>query len=125
MAARRATTTARLAGEYLDADDGFPCADFSLLVPLKRSREYATLRRRVADPKPLDAWQVDQLHYFVFELRPVRGADGLDATPVALFVMASNGRAPTSVLLVGPGREAGKAQVTDLRRPDAPFTIHL
>jgi hypothetical protein len=48
--------------------DTLPCADFGLLGPLKRSREYASIRKRVADPKPIDAWQMDMVHYFLFQL---------------------------------------------------------
>jgi hypothetical protein len=54
------------------ADDLAGCADYALLVPLKRSRKYGLLRPRIADLRPADAWQQDGLHFFVFELRPKR-----------------------------------------------------
>jgi hypothetical protein len=115
----------QVAGQYLNDDDGFPCADFALLKPLKRSAEYGAIRRRVADPKPLDAWQVDGLHYFVFALRPPEGAPTGEA-PVALFTMTGADEDPPAVaLVITPGVDPKHPQVVDLRRPGTPFTVPL
>ena len=52
------------------ASENYPCADTALLVPLKRSALYGSIRKRVADLKPVDSWQEDGVHYFVFQLKP-------------------------------------------------------
>jgi hypothetical protein len=72
-----------------------PCADTALLVPLKRSGEYRALRPRVAGLSPLDHWQEEGLHFFVFALRhAAAAAEGGAAVvakdvepPVAVFAM--------------------------------------
>ena len=92
-----------------------PCADYALLVPLKRSREYRVIRPRVVDPRPADAWQQDGLHFFVFELRPI------DATgtappdpPVAVFAMRPEPGEPVSAVVVTP-RPFEEPEVTPLQ----------
>jgi len=93
-----------------------PCADFALLVPLKRSRPYATIRPRVADLRPVDAWEEDNLHYFVFRLTPADpGAPPPAEAPLAVFVMQPGTSQPVSAVVV-TGRE-GQAEVSDLLRP--------
>ncbi len=63
-----------------------PCADYALLVPLKRSRECGAIRSRVSDLRPSDAWQQDGLHLFVFRLRSIEGDVIAPADPpVAVF----------------------------------------
>src|SRR5215203_4827565 len=77
------------------ADDDLPCADFGLLDLLKHSPEYRAMRRRGAAPKPVDAWQSNSLHYFVFKLRPTqRAAEG--RSPYSQCVGRTMGPSPLS-----------------------------
>jgi hypothetical protein len=112
--------------------EDLPCADLSLLAPLKRSAEYRGLRPRVADLRPLDHWQEEGLHFFVFPLRhddpaPANGSgpSGGSATspepPVAVFAMHPEERAPVSAVVVTPVA-GGEARVLDLRRPESAYT---
>src|SRR5262245_66240885 len=82
--------------------DELPCGDFALLVPLKRSPEYGAVRPRVADLKPMDSWQVGDLHYFVFELRPPNSADSGDEPYAAVFAMRQGQLSPVSAVVVRP-----------------------
>ena len=70
-----------------------------LLKPLKRSARYAAIRPRVADPKPLDAWQTQGPHYFLFQLHAVNGDP---EPPCALFTMRWEDNEPLSVIIVMP-----------------------
>jgi hypothetical protein len=103
-----------------DAADSLPCADFALLARLKRSPEYASIRKRVADAKPVDAWQLNMLNYFLFQLRPLK-----DVTPFALFTMSWEHDRPISALLITPDAEGKHAQVVNLRQPDTVQTVVL
>jgi hypothetical protein len=116
VAAGPAAAPGRLAGLVEDGDD-FPCADFALLAPLKRSPEYRAIRKRAANPKPADAWQVDGLHYFLFELGPAAEAPAVDEAPVALFAMRIGETAPVSALLVTVNPDRTSAHVNSLRDP--------
>lgn len=100
-------------GGAFDAYEDLPCADFGLLGPLKRSIEYKAIRSRVATPTPVDAWQFDGEHYFVFELRPEN-----DAVTFALFKMRWEDNGPLSALLITPTADGKHAEVRDVRRPD-------
>lgn len=66
----RATDPLLSAEEILARADDLPCADLGLLSPLKRSSAYRSLRSRLADVRPVDAWQANMIHYFAFEMRP-------------------------------------------------------
>jgi hypothetical protein len=106
----------RLAAEYINDEDGLAPADFLLLTPLKRSAEYGRIRSRVSTLKPVDAWSLDGLHYFVFALtRPEESA----ADPYALFVMNGEAR-PVSALVIQPSENDAEADVEDLCLPGAP-----
>lgn len=124
MAARSAAFVGRAYTLY-EVADSLPCADFGLLGPLKRSPEYAAIRRRVADRKPVDAWQMDMVHYFVFELRPLEGASATAGPPFALFTMRSEHNAPVSALVITPNASGEQAEVTDLPHPDRVQTVPL
>ena len=97
------------------ADDQ-PCPDVKLLVPLKRSPQFAAIRRRVADPHHSDAWVEDGLHFFVYQLHPAEGAGtgppganggapGPSAAqaPVAVFAMHPESSTVHSAVVVTPG----------------------
>lgn len=105
------------------ATDDLPCADFGLLALLKRSPEYDLLRRRVVNRKPVDAWQLDGEHYFVFELLPAEnGAAATTATSFALFKMRWEDNGPVAALIVTPSPDGAHAEVRDARQPDS---VHL
>jgi hypothetical protein len=124
VAGRDAASLARVAGEYVDSSDGLPGADFSLLAPLKRSAEYGAIRGRVAELKPLDAWQLNDFHYFVFALRRADDAPADSEDPVALFAM--NGESRLAFALVfRPDAEGAQADVQDLRNPGTSFRMDL
>jgi hypothetical protein len=124
VAAGSAVSRGSLADLYANADD-LPCADFGLLGPLKRSPEYAGIRKRVADLKPVDAWQVNMLHYFVFQLRPSDEAPADAVTPFALFTMRWEDNEPVSAIVVTPSPSGDHAEVTNLREPKSTHTVPL
>ncbi|MGN6675594.1 MAG: carboxypeptidase regulatory-like domain-containing protein [Thermomicrobiales bacterium] len=113
-----------------------PCPDLKLLAPLKRSAEFATIRRRVADHHHLDAWVDDSLHFFVFLLRPeaasapaatngagphVAAADG----PVAVFAMRPDTASVHSAVVVTSDATGAAASILDLRNPERSDTVPL
>jgi hypothetical protein len=107
-------------------EDDLPGADTKLLGPLKRSPEYRTLHPRVADIRPIDNWQQDGLHYFVFQLRAADGAPvAPEAAPVAVFTMHPEAPEPISVVVVTPSQDGGEAEVVNLRQPESGYTVPL
>jgi hypothetical protein len=122
LAAGPAAVHQQIASQYGSSAD-LPCADFSLLVRLKRSPDYGAIRPRVADLKPIDAWQEDGFHFFVFQLRPVGIVEqSLPEAPVAVFVMHPESAAAISAVVVTPNPGGEHAQVTDLRNPGNVYT---
>ena len=101
------------------APQELPCADAALLSPLKVSAEFAAIGSRLRTDVPLDTWQEDELHFFVFQLRPdgVAGGVELDA-PVAVFVMHVASDAPISAVVVTTRPDGTEPEVHDLRTPD-------
>lgn len=97
--------------------DGLPCADTKLLVALKRSRTYGRIRPRVADLRPIDSWQQDELHFFVFRLRPLDGAD-LPEPPLAVFAIHPAAAEPASAIVVSPCRDGTEAEIVSLLLPE-------
>jgi hypothetical protein len=92
-----------------------PCADYALLVPLKRSRQYRTVRSRVSDLRPSDAWQQDDLHFFVFSLNRVEGdARPPVEAPVAVFAMRRDVQDPVSAVVVRSRADSQEPEVTPL-----------
>jgi hypothetical protein len=105
--------------------EDLPCADFGLLGLLKRSAEYGSIRTRVTQPKPLDAWRENLEHYFVFELRGAADATSTD-TPYALFKMRWEDDGPVSAIVITPLSDGTHAEVRDLRwKAVAPYTVPL
>jgi hypothetical protein len=94
--------------------DTLPCADFGLLVPLKRSPEYASIRKRVADVKPVDAWQMDMIHYFLFHLKPPADDPGIEP-PYALFTMRWEDDGPVSARVIATDATGKEVTVLELR----------
>jgi hypothetical protein len=109
-----------------EVGDDLPCADAKLLVPLKRSPEYRTIHPRLSDIRPIDSWQQDSLHYFVF---PLKAADGnlvaVEDAPVAVFTMHPDSLEPVSVVVVTPSADGGEAEVANLRQPASGYTVPL
>lgn len=95
-----------------------------MLALLKRSPEYRLIRRRVVHPKPLDAWQLNCEHYFVFELRPEKGgAATTTATTFALFKMRWQDNGPASAYTPSP--DGKHTEVSDVRQPDKVHVVPL
>jgi hypothetical protein len=119
-----ATLPQRFADQY-DVRADLPCADASLLVPLKRSRAYGAIRTRVADLRPVDSWQENQVHFFVFALRPEENTPAMSETPLAVFAMHAESTEPVSAVVVTPSPDGMQAEVRSLREPDSVYTMPL
>ena len=119
-----ATVQQRLADQY-DVSADLPCADAAFLVPLKRSREYGAIRERVADLRPVDSWREDQLHFFVFALRPEGNAPATPEPPLAVFAMQRESTEPISAVVVTASPDGVQAEVRDLRAPDTVYTMPI
>ena len=119
-----ATVDPRDADQY-DVSADLPCADASLLVPLKRSREYGAIRKRVTDLRPVDSWQEDQVHFFVFALRPEDNAPATPEPPLAVFAMQRGSTEPVSAVVVTASPDGVQAEVRSLREPDTVYTMPL
>ena len=119
-----ATVHHRFADQY-DVSADLPCADAALLIPLKRSREYGAIRKRVADLRPVDSWQEDQFHFFVFALRPEENAPATSEPPLAVFAMQRESTEPISAVVVTASPDGAQAEVRDLREPDTVYMMPL
>ena len=95
-------------------------------MPLKRSAEYAGIRRRVAHPRAIDSWQEEGLHYFVFQLKAAEGAEATpETTPVAVSAMHPTMTEPVSAVVITPTGSGDQAEVVNLRDPDQPYTLPI
>ena len=119
-----ATVHPRVADQY-DVSADLPCADASLLVPLKRSREYGAIRKRVADLRPVDSWQEDQVHFFVFALLPEDNVPATPEPPLAVFAMQRESSEPVSAVVVTASPDGVQAEVRSLREPGTVYTMPL
>ena len=119
-----ATVQQRFADQY-DVSADLPCADAALLIPLKRSREYGAIRKRVADLRPVDSWQEDQVHFFVYALRPEESAPATPEPPLAVFAMHRGSTEPVSAVIVMASPDGVQAEVRSLREPDTVYTMSL
>lgn len=112
----------QIASQYAPGDD-LPCADASLLAPLKKSPEYRAIRPRVASPRAVDSWQDQGVHFFVFQLNPLEGAAStLNDPPVIVFAMHPEELGPVSAVVVTPKPGGEEAEVVDLRQPGNAYT---
>jgi hypothetical protein len=89
-----------------------------LIAPIKKSPEYRKMRPRLAGPAPVDSWEDEGLHYFVFQMKPEDGAAEGAEPPVAMFTMRRDEADPAGVLVITLGPGGDHAVVTDLRHPD-------
>jgi len=119
-----ATVPQRFTDQY-DVSADLACADAALLVPLKRSREYGAIRKRVADLRPVDSWQEDQFHFFVFALRLEENAPATPEPPLAVFAMQWESTEPVSAVVVTASPDGVQAEVRSLREPDTVYTMPL
>ena len=111
--------------DQYDVSADLPCADAALLVPLKRSRAYGAIRKRVADLRPVDSWQEDQFHFFVFALRPEENAPATSEPPLAVFAMQREATEPISAVVVTASPDGMQAEVRNLREPDTVYMMPL
>jgi hypothetical protein len=91
-------------------------AEAELLSALRQSVEHHAVRPRMADPDPVDSWQEDGLHFFVFRLSRAPGTEESDS-PTAVFVMRVDEDEPVSAVVVTPDGN-GDPDVIDLRQPN-------
>jgi hypothetical protein len=117
----------QIAAQFGVADD-LPCADSSLLVPLKRSGEFRGLRPQLAGKAPhpvLDSWLDDGFHFFVFALRDEGSRAGTEAVALAVFAMHPDQREPVSAVTVVSTETGRHARITDLRDPESSYVAPL
>ena len=116
----------QLVAERLGVDDNLPCADYGLMVPLKRSKHYRAIRTRVADLQPADAWQQEGFHFFVFVLRVADDTQLLlPEPPVAVFAMHPEMTEPVSAVVVTPSSNGAEAEIRDVLEPDSAYTAPI
>jgi hypothetical protein len=85
----------------LEQMDAQPPAAPGLRHVVERSAPFARLAPRLAGPDPVDTWEADMLHYFVYELTP----DATGRAAHALFVARWEDDEPVaaSIFLDGAG----------------------
>jgi hypothetical protein len=82
-------------------------ADLSLLLALKRSREYRLIRSRVANLKPTDSWEQDGLRFFTFALRsPDEQTLPAEPDTVVFAMNAESAQLVSAVVVATRGNEA-------------------
>jgi hypothetical protein len=79
----------------LEVLDEQPAAADGLRQVVEKSGQFTLIKARLAQPDPVDSWEADMLHYFVYTLRP--HADGRPAH--ALFVARWEDDTPVSAPL--------------------------
>jgi hypothetical protein len=103
----------------------YPCADAALIAPLKKSREYRAVCPRLAGPAPVDSWEDEGLHYFVFQMQSEEGAAEGAEPPVAMFTMRRDEPEPASALVVALESGGDEAVFTDLHHPESVQHVQL
>jgi hypothetical protein len=87
------------------------------------------IRSRLVSDHHVDSWQEDDLHFFVFQLRPTIGAMNGHTPdrepPVAVFVMHQDEQEPVSAIVVIPLPDGQEAEIQDLRTPDMVYQAPL
>jgi hypothetical protein len=87
-----------------------------MLGSLKRSPEYDAVRKRVSDPKPLDAWRIGDENFFVFALES--SPDIVARAAFALSKMRWDQDGPQLALVITRRDHAREVQVSDVRSPE-------
>jgi hypothetical protein len=90
--------------------EDLPKADEALADVLEKSGEFNAIRHRLSNLGPMDSWQADMKHYFLYELKP--DAEAENAT--ALFVMSWDYDEPISGMVVTTDQADGNARVVQL-----------
>jgi hypothetical protein len=88
----------------------------SLLVAMKRSREYRLIRGRIADLKPTDSWEQDDLRFFTFELRSPNEEAQTGECDVAVFAMNPESAQLVSAVVVATRGDEGSPSVTSVEQ---------
>jgi peroxiredoxin/uncharacterized membrane protein YphA (DoxX/SURF4 family) len=101
-------------GQSSASDGAAEPADTRLLDVLMRSGEFQTLQERTADPRLVDSWQEDGLHFFTFGLAPADGEELSPEPATAVFVMRPGVDVPVSAVIVTPSDD-GEPDVINLR----------
>jgi hypothetical protein len=101
------------------------CADIDFLGPLTLSPAYAAIRKRVAHPKPVDAWQANLINYFIFQLKPAADAPADAGAPYALFSMSWEYDGPAKALVITLNTSGTHVQVENLLQPGVVQTVPL
>lgn len=125
MAPGPGVVTQETIDQFTGGED-LPCADEALLAPLRRTWEYRSTRKQMTSEQPLDTWQDEGAHFFVFELKP---DETLDFTPldpaVAVFVMTAESGELLSAVSVTPSLDGSEAVIDDLRRQESGWLDRL
>jgi hypothetical protein len=77
-------------------------ADGRSLAAIEDSDEYRAIQSRLTVPWPVDSWQEDGLHFFVFELRAADDADPAPEPPTAVFVIRPDPVEVVAAVVVTP-----------------------
>lgn len=98
----------------LEQMDAQPQAAPGLRHVVEMSREFAVISNRLTQTDPVDSWEADMLHYFVYALRP----DATHRPAHALFVARWEDDSPVSasLLIERPHEEPEVHNLTALLR---------
>jgi hypothetical protein len=91
--------------------EDLPKADEALAGVLERSGEFNVIRHRLANPEPVDSWQADMKHYFLYKLKS--DAEAQNAT--ALFVMSWDYDDPLSGVVITTNQVDRDARMVNLQ----------
>lgn len=90
------------------------------------SPAYEGLQDRIASPLPIDAWEEEGLHFFVFQLHGTDSMGGSQAeAPVAVFTLRPDEAESISVVTVSPGQDGEEALITNVGAPEMSYTVPL
>ena len=89
--------------------DAQPSASAGLRHVVEQSPQFSLVFHRLSQADPVDTWEADMLHYFVYELRP----DSTGRAAHALFVARWEDDVPVSASLVTDSAD-GKPEAQNL-----------
>jgi glycosyltransferase involved in cell wall biosynthesis len=112
----------RITNEYTVSDEQ-PGADIALLAKVHSCSEFGVLRDRLAVTAPVDSWQQDGLHFFVFQLMPEFNSS-LEP-PTAVFTMSPDIPVPLSAVVITPRTDSGEAEIKDLCNAETAYAAAL
>jgi hypothetical protein len=97
-------------------------------VPLKRSREFRGVRKRLAGEAPhpvVDSWLDEGFHFFVFQLDSEKSGARPQDIALAVFAMHPDQKRPVSAVTVVPTEDGLHARITDVRNPKSSYVAPL